>query len=97
MTSVLAHPKYIPTAKSIVRYFFGILLTCLFLVIPASAQQADAPLTNTTIIKLVRAGVNEKTIIAIIRSRPNHVNLDTEQLNLLKTTLWRNIIWRCCR
>jgi hypothetical protein len=84
MTSVLAHPKYIPTAKSIVRYFFGILVTCLFLAIPASAQQADAPLTNTSIIKLVRAGFKEKTIIAIIHSRPNHFNLDTEQLILLK-------------
>src|SRR5262245_26523747 len=84
MTSEHANPKYIPTAKSIVRYLFGILLTCLFLVIPASAQQADAPLTNTSIIKLVRAGFKEKTIVAIIHSRPNHFNLDTEQLILLK-------------
>jgi hypothetical protein len=84
MTSVLAHQKHTPTAKAIVRYLFGILVTCLFLVIPASAQQADAPLTNTSIIKLVRAGFKEKTIITIIHSRPNHFNLDTEQLILLK-------------
>ena len=84
MNSEHANPKYIPTAKSIVRYLFGILVTCLFLVIPASAQQADAPLTNTSIIKLVRAGFKEKTIIGIIHSRPNHFNLDTEQLILLK-------------
>ncbi len=84
MNSVLAHPRYFPAAKSIVRYLFGILVTCLFLVIPASAQQADAPLTNTSVIKLVKAGFKEKTIISIIHSRPNHFNLDTEQLILLK-------------
>jgi hypothetical protein len=84
MTSVLAHQKYIPTAKSIVRYLSGILVTCLFLVITASAQQSDPPLTNTSVIKLVRAGFKEKTIIAIIHNRPNHFNLDTEQLILLK-------------
>jgi hypothetical protein len=84
MTSVLAHPKYTPTAKPIVRYLFGILVACLLLTIPAAAQQSEPPLTNTAIIKLVRAGFREKTIIAIIHSRPNRFNLDTEQLILLK-------------
>jgi len=47
-------------------------------------QPSDTPLTNTSVIKLVKAGFKEKTIIAIINSRPNHFKLDTEQLIQLK-------------
>ena len=61
------------------------LLCCLFLSTHAKGQQAaDVPLTNTSIVKLVRAGFKEKTVIAIIHSRTNHFNLDTEQLIELK-------------
>jgi hypothetical protein len=48
------------------------------------AQQGEAPLTNTSVIKLVRAGFKEKTVIAIIRSRPNRFNLDPDHLIDLK-------------
>ena len=50
----------------------------------AHAQSSDAPLTNSSVIKLVKAGFKEKTVIAIIHSRPNHFKLDTEQLINLK-------------
>jgi hypothetical protein len=65
----------------------GILLTCLCLLLltaGASAQQQDGPLTNVHVVKLVKAGFKEKTIITIINSRPANYNLDTEHLIELK-------------
>lgn len=64
----------------------GILLTCLclLLTVGVSAQQQDGPLTNVQVVKLVKAGFKEKTIITIINSRPAKYNLDTEQLIELK-------------
>ena len=53
--------------------------------LPSSAQKLpDAPLTNAAVIKLVRAGFKEKTVIAIINSRPNRFNLDPDRLIELK-------------
>lgn len=49
----------------------------------ALAQQ-HLPLTNASVIKLVRAGFKDKTIIAIIRSRSNRFNLDPDRLIELK-------------
>lgn len=48
------------------------------------AQRAEAPLTNASIVKLVRAGFKEKTVIAIIHNRPNRFNLDPDRLIELK-------------
>jgi hypothetical protein len=48
------------------------------------AQRAEAPLTNGSIVKLVRAGFKEKTVIAIIQNRPNRFNLDPDRLIELK-------------
>ena len=65
----------------------GILLTCLclaFLTTSAFGQQQDGPLTNVSIVKLVKAGFKEKTIVAIINNRPANFNLDTEHLIELK-------------
>src|SRR5215510_14577251 len=64
----------------------GILLTCfcLLLTIGANAQQQNGPLTNPAVVKLVKAGFREKTIITIINSRPSNYNLDTEHLIELK-------------
>ena len=47
-------------------------------------QQSEEPLTNASVIKLVKAGFKEKTIVAIIQSRPSHFKMDTEQLIQLK-------------
>ena len=65
----------------------GILVTALALLVSASLvaqQQSDKPLTNSAVIKLIKAGFKEKTVIAIINSRPNQFTLDTEQLIQLK-------------
>jgi hypothetical protein len=66
-------------------------ICCLVLVgfslCAASAQgqkPSETPLTNMSVIKLVKAGFKEKTIIAIINSRPNHFKMDTDQLIQLK-------------
>ena len=64
----------------------GILLTCLCLLLTVGAygQQQDGPLTNVQVVKLVKAGFKEKTIITIINSRPAKYDLDTEHLIELK-------------
>jgi hypothetical protein len=49
-----------------------------------SQQSPLDQLTNASVIKLVKAGFKEKTIISIINSRPNRFNLETEQLIQLK-------------
>jgi len=50
----------------------------------AQAQQAETPLTNAAIIKLVRAGFKEKTVVSIIHNRPNRFNLNPDKLIELK-------------
>lgn len=57
---------------------------CLSFVIGASGQQTDGPLTNTSVVRLVKAGFKEKTIITIINNRPGDFKLDTEHLIELK-------------
>ena len=66
----------------------GILVTtflCLSLfVTSAYGQQPDGPLTNSSVVKLVKAGFKEKTIISIINNQPSDFKLDTDQLISLK-------------
>ena len=64
----------------------GILLTCLclLLTVGVNAQQQDGPLTNVAVVKLVKAGFKDKTIISIINSRPAKYKLDTDDLIELK-------------
>jgi len=57
---------------------------CLSFVIGASGQQPDGPLTNASVVRLVKAGFKEKTIITIINNRPGDFKLDTEHLIELK-------------
>ena len=68
-----------------------ILAICIVLAVCAvgtrgqsPAQGDDGPLTNASVIKLVRAGFREKTLIAIIRSRPTRFDLAPERLIELK-------------
>lgn len=52
---------------------------------PAQAQAgAESLLTNASVIKLVRAGFKDKTVIAIIRTRPSRFDLAPERLIELK-------------
>jgi hypothetical protein len=48
------------------------------------ARGAEAPLTNGSVVKLVRAGFSEKAVIAIIRARPASFDLAPERLIELK-------------
>ena len=59
-------------------------LLCLSLFAVGNAQQPESLLTNTSVIKLVKAGFKEKTIIAIINNQPSNFNLGTEDLIVLK-------------
>ncbi|MDX6269137.1 MAG: hypothetical protein QOD28_360 [Acidobacteriota bacterium] len=52
--------------------------------IAASQSDAEAPLTNASIVKLVRAKFSEKTVIAIIRARPVRFDLSPDRLIELK-------------
>lgn len=77
---------------------FGFIVSSLLLIgilvsASVSAQQRDERLTNTSVVKLVRAGFKEKTIISIIRSRPNHFELGPDRLiELKKNGVGENII-----
>ena len=66
-----------------------VLSVCLSLsAVTASAQgtapAGEAPLTNASVVKLVRAGFRERTVIAIIRSRPARFDLSPDRLIELK-------------
>jgi hypothetical protein len=62
-----------------------VLALCLVPAAAARAQQRpEAPLTNAAVIKLVRAGFKEKTVIAIIRSRASSFDLSPDRLIELK-------------
>ena len=61
--------------------------------IGAVGQQPDGPLTNDSIVRLVKAGFKEKTIITIIGNRPGDFKLDTEHLiDLKRNGVKENII-----
>ena len=70
------------------------MFVLLSLVAIVSAQQSsEAPLTNASVIRLVKAGFKEKTIVAIINSRPNQFKVDTDHLIQLKVNgVGENII-----
>src|SRR5689334_18939825 len=66
------------------------LLLVLCLVLGSTtlwAQSANnAPLTNAAVVKLVKAGFKEKSIITIIASRPARFDLSTDRIIELKRT-----------
>lgn len=69
------------------RISLAVVLSALacFAPVQAQAQQsAEAPLTNASIIKLVRAGFKEKTVIALVRTRPARFDLSPDKLIELK-------------
>src|SRR2546423_11801507 len=50
----------------------------------AAPQTNASPLDNASVVKLVRAGFSEKTVIAIIRTRPARFDLAPDRLIELK-------------
>jgi hypothetical protein len=75
------------------RLFIAACL-CLSFGAGALGQQSEAgPLTNAAVIRLVKAGFKEKTVITIINSRAGNFKLDTEHLiELKKSGVNENII-----
>jgi len=65
-----------------------VIAACLsvsfFALVVCAQQPAEGPLTNQSVVKLVKAGFKEKTIIAIINNRPSIFQLGPEQLIELK-------------
>jgi hypothetical protein len=60
-------------------------LALLFLMTSSALGQSPAPpMTNGAVIKLVRAGFKDKTVVAIIHSRPNRFDLEPDRLIELK-------------
>lgn len=65
--------------------FILVIMICGAASLTSLAQQSYQPaLTNAAVVKLVRAGFKEKTVITIIRSRPNRFNLEPDKLIELK-------------
>ena len=69
-------------------FFPTILITCCLLLGGAVAygqsKQDDGPMTNAEVIKLVKAGFKEKTIILIIASRLPGFDLSSDKMIQLK-------------
>jgi hypothetical protein len=66
------------------RILVSTLLCLLLSAIHVYAQQPDPPLTNAAVVKLVKAGFKEKTVITIIGNRIGDFKLGTEDLIALK-------------
>ena len=69
--------------KNLIRLVL-IAAACCAGAITSQAQQPEPPLTNAAVVKLVRAGFKEKTVITIINNRPNQFHLDPDKLIELK-------------
>lgn len=61
-----------------------IAIVCGAVSLTSYAQRPEPPLTNSSVIKLVRAGFKEKTVVAIINNRPSDFKLDPDRLIELK-------------
>ncbi|HYP54599.1 MAG TPA: hypothetical protein VEQ42_13700 [Pyrinomonadaceae bacterium] len=61
-----------------------VLALCALPSAAARGQGGEGPLTNASVIKLVRAGFGEKTVITIIRTRPARFDLSPDRLIELK-------------
>ena len=70
------------------RRFTILILASVFVCVASAStlaqQSSPGPLTNASVVKLVKAGFKDKTVIAVIGNRPNVFNLDPEQLIELK-------------
>src|SRR5688500_19828752 len=62
---------------------FCLLIGCA-VGVNAQSRQSDGPLTNTEIVKLVKAGFKEKTIVLIIAARVPNFDLSSDKMIQLK-------------
>lgn len=70
--------------KHLIRNVLPVLLVVLSLCVVGEAQRNQGPLTNASIVKLVKAGFKDKTIISIIGSRHSIFDLSPERMIELK-------------
>lgn len=65
-----------------------LIVFCLLLggaiAVSAQARQNEGPLTNAEVIKLVKAGFKEKTVVLIIAARAPNFDLSPDKMILLK-------------
>jgi hypothetical protein len=66
------------------KSILAIVALCTAISPTYSQERSESPLTNAAVVKLVRAGFKEKTVIAIVRSKPHRFNLEPERLIELK-------------
>jgi len=70
------------------RFFLTSILPILILLncttIRSQTSDSNTPLTNTEVVKLVKAGFKDKSILTIIASRPAHFELSTDRMIDLK-------------
>lgn len=59
-------------------------LLCSAVTSAGAQEKPETVLTNASIVKLVRAGFKEKTVIALIRNRPTQFDLSPDRLIELK-------------
>jgi hypothetical protein len=71
--------KYIFVAR-LLTILLAISLGC----ISSNGQTNSTPLTNASVVKLVKAGFKEKSILSIIAARPARFDLSTERMIDLK-------------
>ena len=69
---------------ALTRVFLLTALVLAFFTVCVSQDRRETPLTNASVTKLVRAGFKEKTVIAIIHSRPNTFQTEPDRLIELK-------------
>jgi hypothetical protein len=62
---------------------FCLLIGCA-VGVSAQNKQNEGPLTNAEVVKLVKAGFKEKTIVLIIASRPPNFDLSSDRMIQLK-------------
>jgi hypothetical protein len=68
----------------LIRVVLVVAVCCAATLSSRAQRPSEAALTNAGVVKLVRAGFKEKTVIAIIRNRPSSFNLDPDELIELK-------------
>ena len=77
----------------LIRLTLLVAVCCATALHSPAQRPAQPPLTNAAVVKLVRAGFKEKTVIAIIRNRPSSFNLDPDKLiDLKRNGVSENII-----
>jgi hypothetical protein len=70
--------------SNVIRLTLITIFCCAVCASSHAQQLPEAPLTNAAVVKFVRAGFKEKTVIAIIHNRSNRFNLNPDRLIELK-------------